>query len=62
MPISPIIQKPDIMHFSVIGFADALKPSEPFDGTFYKMWQDDTVVDCNELLSRRTGQTRTVHS
>jgi uncharacterized membrane protein len=29
------IQKPDVRHFSVSGFAIALKPSEPFDGTFY---------------------------
>jgi hypothetical protein len=36
MPISLTIQKPDIRHFSVSGFAAALKPSEPFDGTFYK--------------------------
>jgi hypothetical protein len=36
MPISPTIQKPDLRHFSVSGFAAALKPSEPFDGTFYK--------------------------
>jgi hypothetical protein len=36
IPISPTIQKPDIRHFSVSGFAIALKPSEPFDGTFYK--------------------------
>jgi hypothetical protein len=34
MPISLIIQKHDIRHFSVSGFAAALKPSEPFDGTF----------------------------
>jgi hypothetical protein len=36
MPISLTIQKPDIRHFSVSGFAVALKPSEPFDGAFYK--------------------------
>jgi hypothetical protein len=36
MPISPTIQKPDIRNFSVSGFAAALKPSEPFDVTFYK--------------------------
>jgi hypothetical protein len=34
MSISPTIQKPDIRHFSVSGFAAVLKPSEPFDGTF----------------------------
>jgi hypothetical protein len=36
MPISLTIQKPDIRHFSISGFAAALKPSEPFDGAFYK--------------------------
>jgi hypothetical protein len=30
------IQTLDIRHFSVIGFAAALKPSEPFDGMIYK--------------------------
>jgi hypothetical protein len=36
MTISPTIQKPDIRHFSVSSFAAALKPSEPFDGTFIR--------------------------
>ena len=36
MPIYPTIQKPDIRYFSVSGFDVVLKPSEPFDGTFYK--------------------------
>jgi hypothetical protein len=36
MPNSLTIQKPNIRHFSVSGFAAVLKPSEPFDGTFYK--------------------------
>jgi hypothetical protein len=36
MPNFLTIQKLDIMHFSVSGFASALKPSEHFDGTFYK--------------------------
>jgi hypothetical protein len=39
IPISPTIQKPDIRHFSVSGFAAALKPSELFDETFYKRWR-----------------------
>jgi hypothetical protein len=30
------IQKTDVGRFSVSGFAAVLKPSEPFDGTFYK--------------------------
>jgi hypothetical protein len=34
MPNSLTIQKPDIRHFSISGFAATLKPSEPFDGTF----------------------------
>jgi hypothetical protein len=36
MHISLTIQKPDIRHFSVSGFVATLKPSEPFDRTFYK--------------------------
>jgi hypothetical protein len=35
MHICPTIQKPDIRHFSVSRFVAVLKPSEPFDGTFY---------------------------
>jgi hypothetical protein len=37
------IQKPDIRHFSISGFAVALKPSELFDGMFYKSW-------CSKLI------------
>jgi hypothetical protein len=44
MPISLTIQKPDIRHFSVSGFAAALKPSEPFDGTFYKRWRSKMIL------------------
>jgi hypothetical protein len=51
MPFSLTIQKPNIRHFSVSSFAAALKPSEPFDGTFYKrrhsrmiLWL--TVMNC----------------
>jgi hypothetical protein len=44
MPISPTIQKPDIRHFSVSGFVVALKPSEPFDGTFYKRWHSKMIL------------------
>jgi hypothetical protein len=44
MHISPTIQKPDIRHFSVSGFAAALKPSEPFDGTFYKWWHSKMIL------------------
>jgi hypothetical protein len=43
MHVSLTIQKPDLRHFSVSGCADALKPSEPFDGTFYKRW-------CNKMI------------
>jgi hypothetical protein len=38
------IQKSDIMHFSVSDFAAALKPSEPFDGTFYKRWRSKMIL------------------
>jgi hypothetical protein len=44
MPISLTIQKPDIRHFSVSGFAAALKPSEPFDGTFFKRWRSKMIL------------------
>jgi hypothetical protein len=44
MSISLTIQKPDIRHFSVSGFAVALKPSEPFDGTFYKRWRGKMIL------------------
>jgi hypothetical protein len=42
--ISLTIQKPDIRHFSVSGFAVVLKPSEPFDGTFYKRWHSKMIL------------------
>jgi hypothetical protein len=58
MPISLTIQKPDIRHFSVSGFAAALKPSEPFDGTFYKRWlftpEDERMFDVANNLFRGT--------
>jgi hypothetical protein len=44
MPSFLTIQKPDIRHFSVSGFAAALKPSEPFDGTFYKIWHSKMIL------------------
>jgi hypothetical protein len=44
MHISLTIQKPDIRHFSVSGFAAALKPNEPFDGTFYKRWHSKMIL------------------
>jgi hypothetical protein len=44
MRINLTIQKPDIRHFSVSGFAIALKPSEPFDGIFYKRWRSKMIL------------------
>jgi hypothetical protein len=44
MSISLTIRKPDIRNFSVSGFAAALKPSEPFDGTFYKRWRSKMIL------------------
>jgi hypothetical protein len=44
MSISLTIQKPDIRHFYVSGFAAALKPSEPFDGAFYKRWRSKMIL------------------
>jgi hypothetical protein len=38
------LKMPDIRHFSVSGFGVALKPSEPFDGTFYKRWRSKMIV------------------
>jgi hypothetical protein len=42
MPKFLTIQKPD-RHFSVSGFAAALKP-EPFDGSFYKRWRSRMIL------------------
>jgi hypothetical protein len=36
MPKFLTLQKPDIRHFSISGFAAVLKQREPFDGTFYE--------------------------
>jgi hypothetical protein len=44
MPKLLTTQKSDIRHFSVSGFADALKPSEPFDGTFYKICHSKMIL------------------
>jgi hypothetical protein len=44
MTISLTIQKHDIRHYSVSCFAAALKPSEPFDGTFYKRWRSKMIL------------------
>jgi hypothetical protein len=44
MPISPTIQKHDIRHFYVSGCAAELKPSEPFDGTFYKRRRSKMIL------------------
>jgi hypothetical protein len=58
MPICPTIQKPNIRHFSVSGIAAALKPSEPFDGTFYKRWRSKmilwlTAMNCYHAAQRK---------
>ena len=57
MPIYLTIQKPNIRQFSVSGFAAALKPNN-FDGRNFMIWRAKmgVVVDCYELLSRRTGE------
>jgi hypothetical protein len=44
MPKFLTIQKYDIRHFSVSGFATALKPSELFDGIFYKIWCSKMIL------------------
>jgi hypothetical protein len=44
MSNSLTIQKPDIRHFSISGFAAALKPSESFDGMFYKRWRNKMIL------------------
>jgi hypothetical protein len=44
MSISLTIQKTDTRHFSVSGFVVVLKPSEPFDGTFYNRWRSKMVL------------------
>jgi hypothetical protein len=64
MTISLTIQKADIRHFSVSGFAVVLKPSEPFDGIFYKRWCSNmilwlTAMNCYHVAQ---GKSQTVHS
>jgi hypothetical protein len=44
MPNFLTMPKPDIRHFSASGFVVALKPSEPFDGTFYKRWGSKMIL------------------
>jgi hypothetical protein len=44
MPNFLTIQKPDIRYFSVSSFAAMLKPSEPFDGVFYKRWRSKMTL------------------
>jgi hypothetical protein len=56
MPISPTIQKPDFRHFSVSGFAAALKPSEPFDGTFYKRWHSKMILSLTAMNCYHAAQ------
>jgi hypothetical protein len=51
MPIFITIQKPNVMHFSVRGFAAVLKPN-PFDGKNFLI----IVAYCNVLFSYRSGQ------
>ena len=57
MPNYLTIQKPNVRQFSVSGFAAALKPNI-FDGKNFMIWhaKDGVVVDCYELLSRRTAK------
>ena len=37
------IQKPDVRHFSISGFAAALKPDN-FDGSNYKRWRARMIL------------------
>jgi hypothetical protein len=61
MPISQTIQKPDFRHYSLSDFATVLKPSEPFDGIFYKrghskmiLWL--TAMNCYHAAQGKTEQ------
>jgi hypothetical protein len=56
MPISPTIQKPDFRHFSISCFAAALKPSEPFDGTFYKRWHSKMILSLTAMNCYHAAQ------
>jgi hypothetical protein len=56
MPKFLIIQKPDIRHFSVSGFAAVLKPSEPFDGTFYRRWCSKMILWLKAMNCYHTTQ------
>jgi hypothetical protein len=45
MPKFLTIQKPNHRYFSVSGFAVALKPNEPFGGTFFKIkWHSKMIL------------------
>jgi hypothetical protein len=55
------IQNLDIRHFPVSGFVVALKPSEPFDYTFYNRWQTRmilwlTAMNCYHAAQRKPEQ------
>jgi hypothetical protein len=52
MPIILTIQKPNVRHFSVRGFAVVLKP-DPFDGKNFLIWKDGIMAYCNVLFSCR---------
>jgi hypothetical protein len=57
MRIYPTIQKTDVSrHFSVSGFAAALKPSEPFDGTFYERWCSKMILWLNAINCYHAAQ------
>jgi hypothetical protein len=56
MPKFLTIQKHDVRHFSVSGFVAALKPSEPFDGTFYKRWSSKMILWLPAMNCYHTAQ------
>jgi hypothetical protein len=62
MPKFLTIQKYDVRHFSVSGFAAALKPSEPFDGTFYKRWRSKIIMWLTVMNCYNTAQGKPEHS
>jgi hypothetical protein len=62
MHISLTIQKPDIRHFSSSGFATVLKPSEPFDGKFYKRWRSKMILWLTAMNCYHATQGKPEHS
>jgi hypothetical protein len=61
MPKFLTIQKPNVRHFSVSGFVVALKPNEPFDGTFFKRWRSKMIPWLTAMNCFHVAQVKPEH-